>query len=282
MRRWLLIVLALPAAPACTLSAGDWFANLQPSFEARYATRADRDVGDGWQKLNTLYEVRLTSALVTIDDVELHDVGGGAAGAGFDPANPPAGYSLCHNGHCHRDDGALVPYEDIAAEISGGGMAVTRTVVTLPVGEENLLAPARRALACEPGCGLPRANIQRARATVTRVALEGQIREGRLPARLEGDLVWRWEAALATDTGLEPVSLDCAAELPADNAHPANVRLGLTLELGARLFDDIDWAALARDPGVIDLSAAANAAARDVLRANLAEGELTAAIQRSD
>ncbi len=34
----------------------------------------------------------------------------------FDPQNPPPQYSLCHNGHCHHDDGHLVDYEDIVLE----------------------------------------------------------------------------------------------------------------------------------------------------------------------
>jgi hypothetical protein len=278
--RKLLLIGALLGS-GCTLSAGDWFVNLRPSFEAQYAFRADRDVGDGWQKLNTLFEIRAVRAEVTVRDVELHDLGSGAAGNTFDPAHPPPGYSLCHNGHCHRDDGALVPYEEIAAEITGGGSAA-QILVRLPVGEADLLAPARRTLSCMPGCGLPEANIQRARATVTQLAFEGLVRDGRSPVRLAGELPWRWEAVLAAGSGLEPIALDCAAELPADNAHPPDVRLDLTLELGARVFDDVEWASLSADAGVIDFSAAVNAAARDLLLENVAEGELSAAIQRTD
>jgi hypothetical protein len=281
MRAWLILLFL--TASGCTLSAGDWFAELRASFTARYVARSDRDVGGGWQKLNTLYEVRMTRALVTIQDVELQDLGGGGTGTVFDPTHPPAGYSLCHNGHCHRDDGALIPYDEVIAGINSGGAAATQTVVTLPVGERDLLAPARSELQCEPGCGLGAANIQRARATATRIAFEGLVREGRMPARLTGEVAWRWEAALAADApGLEPVQLDASAALPADNAHPPKVRLDLTMELGARVFDDIEWSALSQDVAGIDLSVAANSAGRDVAHENLAEAELTAVIQRSD
>ena len=37
----------------------------------------------------------------------------------FDPANPPVGYSLCHNGHCHADSGELVDYDEIILSLGG-------------------------------------------------------------------------------------------------------------------------------------------------------------------
>jgi hypothetical protein len=280
------LLLAAVAASGCTLSAGRWFADLEPTFEARYTSRADRDVGGGWQKLNTLYEVRLTRALVTVAGIELQEFGGGGGGGAgtiFDPANPPPGYSLCHNGHCHRDDGALIPYDQIAAELAGGGAAGPRTVVSLPVGEADLLAPARRDLTCDPGCGLPETQVQRARATLTRVVLEGLVREGRLPARLDGEIPWRWDAVLAADTGqAAPVAIDAAVDLAADNAHPPDVQLDLTLTIDARLFDDVEWSALVADAGVVDFSAATNVTGRDGLLGNLADIELIANIERHE
>lgn len=270
-------------ACGCTLSPGDWFATVAPTFESRYVLRADRNVEEGWQKLNTLYEIKMTRATVTIRAVELHALGGAEQPGAFDPSQPPDGYSLCHNGHCHRDDGALVPYEVIAAEISGGDAVQPEIVATLPVGEQDLLAPARRPLSCDPRCGLPLTHVRRARAAITAVAFEGVVREGRAPARLEGEVVWRWEAAtLAEGTAEEPVSLDCPLDLPADGAHPPKVSLDLSLQVGARLFDDIDWSALGPDAGVIDFGVESNGAARNRLREHLAEAELSAAIKRSN
>jgi hypothetical protein len=278
-----LLVLALGTSSGCTFEAGDWFANVTASFEGSYVTRADRDVGGGWQKLNTLYQARVTRALVTVESIALQDLGGDGGGVSFDPAHPPPGYSLCHNGHCHANDGRLVPYAEIEAELAGGGMAAARTVVSFPVGETDLLAAGRRGLECEPQCGLGEANVRRARATVTRVVFEGLVREGRSPARLEGEVPWRWEAALATGTGPTTGTLDVEIDLPADNAHPPDVGLQLTLAVGARLLDDVDWASLARDgAGVIDAGTAANAPAGEQLGQNLAESELTANIERND
>ena len=283
--RWFsLVVWALGALPGCTTSAGDWFANVTATFEASYVPRADRDVGGGWQKLNTLYQARMTRALVTIETISLDDLGGGSSDRiTFDPAHPPAAYSNCHNGHCHASDGRLVPYAEIETELAGGGPATVRTIVTFPVGEADLLAPVRRGLACEPRCGLDEGHARRARATLTRVVFEGLVREGRSPARLEGEVPWRWEAALATGSGPMQGTLDAQIDLPADNGHPPDVRLDLTLAVSARLLDDVEWATLVRDvAGVIDVGTAPNAAAAAQLVHNLAESELTAYIERND
>lgn len=288
--RSLAVVVAL-AGCGCTFSPGDWFANLEPTFEGRYVLRPDRNVtgdvpgepsGDGWQKLNTLYEIKVTRAVLTVREVELHELDTAAQPGTFDPSRPPPGYSLCHNGHCHRDDGALVPYDVIAAELAGSGASQPRVVATLPVGEEDLLSPARRRLSCEPRCGLPLANVQRARATVTAVAWEGVVRDRRVPARLEGELPWRWDTALGTDAGQAPtpVLLDCALDLPADRAHPPNVSLDLSLQVGARLFDDLDWSTLERGEGVIDFGVEANAVGRDRVHESFAETEIDALIKR--
>ncbi|TXD39337.1 hypothetical protein FRC98_02760 [Lujinxingia vulgaris] len=43
----------------------------------------------------------------------------------LDPANPPPGFSLCHGGHCHADDGRLVPYDEVLQESAGGPQVVS-------------------------------------------------------------------------------------------------------------------------------------------------------------
>lgn len=48
----------------------------------------------------------------------------------FDPANPPPGYSLCHNGHCHADSGELVDYETIMLE-TDASTATSKSVVQI-------------------------------------------------------------------------------------------------------------------------------------------------------
>ena len=128
----------------CTFEAGGPFATLSASLRAGYVVPADRDAGDGWQRLSSDYQVRVTTVRLQLDDIQLLAAGEGAAS--FDPSNPPAGYSLCHNGHCHSSDGRLVPYADIEAELAGASGGQTTPAVSLVVGEAlDLTGPAERA-----------------------------------------------------------------------------------------------------------------------------------------
>lgn len=272
-------LLLLLGAAGCTFTPGGWFATLEPSLQARFEPRADRDVGAGWQKLNTDYEMKLTRAALTIESIQLQDLGGG--GLQFDPANPPAGYSLCHGGHCHHESGRLVSYEEIAAELAQGG-AGAMTVVSLPVGAVELLGGTELALECEPGCGLPLAHLRRARATLTSVAFEGLLRDGRATPRIAGEVPWRWEANPPPGTGEPPAIVEGELDIPADREHPPEVTLQLLLRLTARLLDDVDWSAQVTTSGIIDLSESANEAARRQVQQNLSQAELGATVSRAE
>ena len=121
----------------CAFGPGDPFAVLSPEVDARWTVPDERVRPDGFALLASNYEVRLTRAELTVERAALRSLsagGGASSGGSFDPANPPAGYSLCHGGHCHRDDGALVPYAEVEAAMSGGGGSATFVeVVGLPV-----------------------------------------------------------------------------------------------------------------------------------------------------
>jgi hypothetical protein len=263
------------ALGACAWGDGGHFAELSPHLEAALVAPADRDLGDGWQRLASGYEVRVDALALVLGEIELVDAGTGALS--FDPSRPPPGYTLCHNGHCHADDGRLVDYAEIEAELSGGSGSVA--VVALPVGELDLVAGVARELSCEPDCGLPLADIRLARGEVTSVAAAGLVRDGRVPARLEGTLSWTLAVAPEADA---PLSLTGLLELPADRRHPPQVALTLRLAPTSRLFDDLDWAALAADVEVdgepVELAGDAAAAVLE----RLAEAGLEAEISRSN
>ncbi|HEY0712676.1 MAG TPA: hypothetical protein VGF45_08385, partial [Polyangia bacterium] len=97
----------------CQLEPGNWFLNLSPRLSAQYLEVPERAIEPGWQKLASEYQVRVTTAELHIRKIDL--IAAPASAAAFDPANPPPGYSLCHNGHCHAADGRLVAYDDIVA-----------------------------------------------------------------------------------------------------------------------------------------------------------------------
>ncbi|MFP2932804.1 hypothetical protein ACLESO_48200, partial [Pyxidicoccus sp. 3LG] len=143
MRKQLFLPLLLLSG--CALEAGEGFAVLEPTVSAAYAPVPSREAGNGFQQLASDFQVRVDAATLGTSHVELLSAGssggGGGGGGTFDPANPPPGYSLCHGGHCHRDDGALVDYEDIQAELDGGGGSGATTVAALHVDAElDLLA----------------------------------------------------------------------------------------------------------------------------------------------
>lgn len=280
MHRSLLFLCCLTLG-GCAWEPGQGFAVVRPTVRAAYETLPTRDAADGYQRLSSDYQVRVDSAELELSDIELLASAGGVGGS-FDPANPPPGYSLCHGGHCHRDDGALIPYEQIAAELGGGGGA--RTVVTLPVGGPmNLLAPEVRAVGCTPDCALPRTEVSQGRWGLEILRIEGTVRDSRPTPRFPGELRFRVNFPLAGGSEAPVAVLDGPVELPSDRVHPPRADLALNLALTAALFDPLDWATLAVEPeGVVDFSNPTNAEARKVLLERLAQVSPQAEVTRGD
>ena len=106
-----LLWMALFTLSACADPGLPWGwveAEVQGSFDPDEGRLDD----EGRLKTSGNYALALDTVEVTFDALTV--VLAGAGTADFDPANPPEGYSLCHNGHCHSDAGALVDYEIIA------------------------------------------------------------------------------------------------------------------------------------------------------------------------
>jgi hypothetical protein len=279
MRTHLLLPLVILAG--CAWEAGEGFAVLEPTVRASYEPEEDREVFPGFQQLASNYQVRLSAATMRLESIELIPRRALAGPGRFDPANPPPGYSLCHGGHCHRDDGALIPYEDIEAELGGGG-ASALPLVTLPVGEVNLLNRELRAVECRPACELPRTELSTGRWAITALRLEGTVRDGRNMPRIPGDRQFRLELAPSA-TGSPVAVLEGDLEVPSDREHAPRVLLGLTLAVPSRIFDEVDWAAAQPGgDGTVDLGAPGNAAARAEILEHLEELRPTAEVKRED
>ena len=288
------LLLPLLVLSGCALDAGEGFAVLEPTVRVGYTPLPSRDAGNGFQRLASDYQVRLDAAALGVDHVALLTAGssgggGGGSGGTFDPANPPPGYSLCHNGHCHRDDGALVDYEDIQAELNGGGGSAPTTVAALHVDAElDLLAPETRAPECEPDCELPRGTVTRARWDVTALRLQGVVRDSRATPRLPGELPFLLDLAVEGGEGEEEeseplVTVNGALDLPSDRENKPRVKLALALLMTPALFDGLDWAsATPGADGVVDLGATENEALRRELLEAVAELEPEAEVQRED
>ena len=117
----LVAVVLVPFLSGCLGDGLPW-GQLETSMTASFAPPGGRLDDQGRLKTTANYVVDDLKVTVGFDAFSLVLAAQGAAG--FDPANPPEGYSLCHNGHCHSDSGALVDYEDIALEMAGGSGGV--------------------------------------------------------------------------------------------------------------------------------------------------------------
>lgn len=238
----------------CTLDAGRGFGELtQVTLDADLEPGEARDLGDGAILTNLAYEVTPTVATLGLGTVSLLELQGGAGGDSFDPADPPEGYGLCHGGHCHRDDGALVDYADVEAELAGGGASFA-AVATIPIGQEvDLLGGASLELVpTDPT--LPAADVSKLTLGVGTLHIEALVSDG-----IDGG--WPLTVDLALDGDLA-VGFDLAL----DRDHDPVVQLALALQPGGTLLDDLDFAALAvegavhiaddADPGAETLAAA--------------------------
>ncbi len=265
------VAAALALAPACVWSDGHPFGELSASLETRWTLAADR--GGARQRLASDFVVEVTGATATLGALTLIDVG--AAALAFDPADPPPGYTLCHNGHCHAADGRLVSYEEISAELSGG--AGPQPIVALAVGARDLLPGARGALGCDGGpCDLPRAQVRRLELAVERLELAGVVADTRVPPRLTGDVAWT--LTLDRGAGADAAPVTGALELPIDRGHPPRIELAATFAPTAALLDGVRFELAGDGPWAVDSDATSRAA----VDAALVELPLTATVSRRD
>ncbi|MEM9490426.1 MAG: hypothetical protein AAGC55_14865 [Myxococcota bacterium] len=229
--------LALAPAAGCAWSEGEPFASVSAQLDAEFDMPADRDLGMGWQALASSYELHIDTLSIEVADLVLLD--GGSSGLNFDPANPPPGYSLCHNGHCHADDGRLVDYEDIAIELAEGGGATP--VASIPIGALDLVAGVSQALSCELSCDLGLGTLALGNVSVLGLQATGRVRDGRSPGRIEGEIPWTANVVLSGD---ETVVLSAQLNVPIERGEGGEIALSVSLRPSTRMFDDIAWAEL--------------------------------------
>lgn len=236
------LVATLPTGCAC--GPGHGFGEIaEVALEAAFAPSAARDLGDGWALTDLGYRYRLDHLEVEGGELLLEQLPG-AGGESFDPANPPEGYTLCHGGHCHAEDGSLVDYEDIEAELAGGEGAWT-AVAAFDVGRElDLVAGETLSWdTCEPSCLLGSGHLKRASLPLGSAALQATVWD-----TAAGTI--EWTLALATgDAGTWTGSLD----LPLDRDQDPVLTLELVAEVDGTLLDGLDVEALLPGGGDLDL-----------------------------
>jgi hypothetical protein len=261
-------LVATLACAGCALDPGHGFATVESArLEVRLEPGEARDLGGDAVLSDLGYHVSLDSATLTIARVELQELRGGAgSSATFDPAHPPPGYTLCHGGHCHADDGRLVDYAEIEAEL-GGGAASFASVVGFAHGEPaDLLDGGSTELgAAEPSRELPRARLRKVRARLAAVRLAGVVAEGPAGGGF-GDPV-----PLTVDLALEE-SCEAGIDVPIDRDGPGAIAVRIGVTVGGRVFDGIDFAAEAG--GAVEITATEHPLA-PLLIGSLVESEVS-------
>lgn len=253
LRRGVAVAGASAMLSGCAFSDGDAFGLVEASLEAEHVRLEDRVREGGFEATSSDFEVRLDELTLEIDSLSLVLRALEGESSTFDPQNPPEGYSLCHNGHCHRDDGALVDYATIEAELSSGG--AEGGALVLGGGTSDVLSGAPLALPCgdESRCVVGEGRVSLLELRVHGLNVSGEVRDGRSGdlARFEGVRAFDGVIDLLHDgEGEEPSG---ARRLPADvpfsDDDPPRVRLVLHLTATAALLDGVDFAALAEvDP----------------------------------
>jgi hypothetical protein len=271
-------------AVGCAWGPGTGFASLERVAVTTTlpvpATRLDEA---GRLKTDNGYRVALGDKVrVYLKDFSLQAPGapGGSGGGTFDPANPPPGYSLCHGGHCHRADGALIDYADIQAELAGGGATAPRTVVRLtPFAQVAFVAPNGEGLVdsfnCAPGCALDQGELSRAPLALAKFEAYGTVEAGPGLTPL-GAAPVSWVVELPAESLTYQADLDATVS----RTSPARLALFGRLALSERLFDGIEWERLASAQPGASLRLDQDAKTRETLLANLARAQWTAELKR--
>lgn len=245
----------------CTVDAGGGFGTLEDArLTASFAPGA-RLSDEGWFLVTGGYRVTPETMTLGVGALRLDtfDAPASSGGGVFDPAAPPPGYTLCHGGHCHHVDGRLVSYEDIQAELSGGGGGSYVTLVTMPVEADlDLLGGDARTLEVfDPSSELSEGVISRTQLGIRRFQMTGTVTEGtfgaeRHPIRVDVSV----DGPLSTLEESREVGVDA----------PPSVNVHADVSVAATFLDDQPLgAALSGEGVVIETGAIADAVAQGIL-----------------
>jgi hypothetical protein len=234
----------------CTFQPGVAFGRLDSAtLAASFAPPASRLDAEGRVKTDGGYRIRLDALTIVPRRIDFQSTTGTAGTGGtFDPASPPPGYSLCHGGHCHRDDGALVDYADIEAELAGGALT-TRIVLSLPVETpfDLLSATSTASLApSKPDSLLERGTWSKASLQVATLTASGTVADPSTFDRLGGQ-VRSWSLTLS------PAPFTRAIAVSVDRDASERLAIDARLVLTERLWDAIDFQTLAASAGTLVL-----------------------------
>jgi hypothetical protein len=242
------------AGAGCALDEGQGFGTIeQATLSVRLQPGSNRDLGDRTVLTDLGYEVRLAQAALQVDRVSLQQLEGGSGeSASFDPAQPPPGYTLCHGGHCHAEDGRLVDYAEVEAELAAASNAEFTSVVDMPCTDSFDLwddSPVELTR-FEPSRELPRAALSRLQLSLVKLTLSGTVAGGP-PETGFGEQA----APLDVEIPLG-VAIDRSIQFVIGEDEPGEFRVSVELVAHGTVLDGIDFASeaaggavLATEPG---------------------------------
>jgi hypothetical protein len=247
-RRTIAITAGALLLAGCTFTPGSAFSSLSSAtLQVNFLPGEGRLDTEGRLKTDLGYRVTLTDLSLTTEDLVVQSRSATAptssqtAAVAFDPAKPPAGYTLCHGGHCHRQDGALVDYADVQAEMAGGTTASLTDVLRLSFNAIlNLQAiPQRTITSSQPTASpLGQATWNRAELRCHRLVASGTVVDGTPDQRLGNGGPMPWQLSWS------PPTLGKNIDLTISRKSPPTMQVIAKLQVSDQLFDRIDWATL--------------------------------------
>ena len=234
----LIAAFALAVAASCAFEDGLPFGEADFDVKAAFDP-ADRADAGGLVRTSKNYSVRVDQLTLDAGAVTLSMIPSGGETVDFDPADPPPGYTLCHNGHCHREDGALVSYDDVIAELAGeageGGFTLVRSAVAaIDLDADPAPVPLDD---CPNDCELSEGTLSSLEVALAALSFTGHVFD-----QLTGDRARLPEAGVAVrfDAALTQTLLDLVAG-KIEEGKKIGVRFDVDVVLPGALFDGIDW-----------------------------------------
>lgn len=221
---------------ACGFTDGDHWASATVSFTPTFDS-AGRDAAA--LPTTTDFEVRDLSISATFDALVVsQDLATDGGTDTFDPADPPAGYSLCHNGHCHADSGELVDYEDIQAELSAEDSSVRELRVPIDTTTTVTAGATARDLACSE-CTFDRGMISSMQLDVTEWRVTARVFD-----RRTGDQARIPTEGIDLDLTLNGGSVSTPLGIVVGPGRAPDIHLTTTFSVAATAFDGVDFSAV--------------------------------------
>lgn len=224
-------------AAGCAFSDGQPWGVASVDLDVYFAPGTARLTEQGRLKTARSFSLRLERFDLTLGALAMA-TDSSAPTKAFDPSDPPPGYSLCHDGHCHKDDGTLPTYAEIIAELDQQGGA--GSVRLWPVQDLTPITSSPEAVeleACPNACEFEQSTVSALSLSVEQMHLRARVFDERAP-----------DSAALPPEGIE---IDLTVPLGITLSQDVDVVFGPGKELGARfqatlsippeLFDDIDF-----------------------------------------